>query len=90
MKDFSKLKKNLKNDFSHLKSTKIALLGDTATQFLNQAIRGTGFDHNLDLQIWEADFNQIELQVGDSDEPSNSFHRACPVQKSRYRLMPYP
>lgn len=65
MKVFSELKKNLKKDFSHLKSVKIALLGDTATQFLKQALRGTGFDYGFDLQIFEADFNQIERQVFD-------------------------
>lgn len=65
MKSFSQLKKNLKGDFSQLKSLKIALLGDSATQFLNQAIRGAGFDSSLDLQLWEADFNQIERQVLD-------------------------
>ena len=42
------------------------MLGDTATQFLSQALRGTGFDHGYDLQIWEADFNQIERQVFDN------------------------
>jgi FkbH-like protein len=65
MKVFSQLKKNLKNDFSHLKPIKVALLGDTATQFLNQALRGTGFDNGFDLQIWEADFNQVQRQVFD-------------------------
>jgi len=65
MKVFSQLKKNLKNDFSKLKTIKIAILGDTATQFLSQALRGTGFDYDFDLQIWEADFNQIERQVFD-------------------------
>lgn len=65
MKTFSELKKNLKNDFSHLRSVKIALLGDTATQLLTQCIRGLGFDIGFDLQIWEADFNQIERQVLD-------------------------
>jgi len=65
MKIFSELKKNLKNDFSNLKSIKVALLGDTATQFLKQALRGTGFEYGLDLQIWEADFNQIERQIFD-------------------------
>ncbi len=65
MKIFSQLKKNLKNDFSNLTPVKVALLGDTATQFLNQALRGTGFDHGFDLQIWEADFNQIERQIFD-------------------------
>jgi FkbH-like protein len=62
---FSQLKKNLKKDFSSLHSFKIALLGDTATQFLATALRGTGFDAGLDLQIWESDFNQIERQVFD-------------------------
>ncbi len=65
MKEFAQLKKNLKNDFRGLKKIKIALLGDTATQFLNQAIRGIGFDHGFDLEILEADFNQIERQVYD-------------------------
>ena len=65
MKDFSQIKKNLKKDFSNLKKTKVAILGDTATQFLNQAIRGMGYEKGFDLQIWEADFNQIELQVSD-------------------------
>ncbi len=63
MKDFSQLKKNLKKDFSNLKKVKVAVLGDTATQFLVQALRGSGFDNGFDLQIWEADFNQIERQV---------------------------
>ena len=66
MKVFSQLKKNLKNNFENLKSVKVALLGDTATQLLNQALRGTGYDAGLDLQIWEADFGQIERQVFDT------------------------
>ena len=65
MKSFSQLKKNLKNNFSDLKSIKVAILGDTATQFLAQAIRGLGYDKGFDLQIWEAEFNQIERQVFD-------------------------
>ena len=65
MKDFSQLKKNLKKDFSQLKKIKIAVLGDSATQFLIQALRGVGFEYGLDLQIWEADFNQIERQIFD-------------------------
>jgi FkbH-like protein len=65
MKVFSQLKKNLKQDFSVQTPIKVALLGDTATQFLAQAIRGLGHDVGYDLQIWEADFNQIERQVFD-------------------------
>ena len=65
MKTFPQLKKNLKNNFSALKPVKVALLGDSVTQLLSVALRGTGFDIGFDLQIWEADFNQIERQVFD-------------------------
>jgi len=65
MKDFSQLKKNVKKDFSGLTRIKIAVLGDSATQLLIQAIRGAGYDEGLDLELWEADFNQVERQVFD-------------------------
>jgi FkbH-like protein len=76
MKDFSKLRKNLKKDFTKLKSTKVAVLGDTSTQFLIQAIRGMGYDYRYDLQIWEADYNQIERQVMDSSSELYDFDPA--------------
>ena len=75
MKTFSQLKRNLKLDFSGYKKIKIALLGDSATQFLNQALRGIGFDYQLDLEIFEADFNQIERQVFD---PSSELYEFEP------------
>jgi hypothetical protein len=53
----------LKNVFSHLKTIKVALLGDTANQFLTQSVRGAGYNEGFDLQIFEADFNQIKRQV---------------------------
>ena len=49
MKDFSQLKKNLKRDFSGLKTIRVAILGDTSTQFLAQSLRGLGYDNNLNL-----------------------------------------
>ena len=67
MKTFVQLTKNLKKDFSSLKPLRVAVLGDSATQFLVQALRGTGYDRGFDLQIWEADFNQIERQILDPD-----------------------
>jgi FkbH-like protein len=73
MKDFSQLKKNLKKDFSDLKKLKIAVLGDSATQFLTQALRGMGYEHGFDFEIWEADFNQIERQVYDSSSELYEF-----------------
>jgi FkbH-like protein len=75
MKNIAQLKKNLKNDFSNLKTIKVALLGDSATQFIFQALRGTGYDYGFDMQIWEADFNQIERQVFD---PSSELYEYKP------------
>ena len=66
VKSFAQLKKNLKNDFSNLKTLKVALLGDSSTQLLNVALRGIGYECGLNLEIWEADFNQIERQVFDN------------------------
>ena len=59
------LKKNIKKDFSGFVPVKVALLGDTATQLLSLAIRGSGYSDGFDIQVWEADFNQIERQVFD-------------------------
>lgn len=75
MKDFGQLVKNLKKDFSNLKIIKIAILGDTSTQFLTKAIRGLGYDHGFNLEIWEADFNQIERQVFD---PASALYQFLP------------
>ena len=65
MKTFLQLKKNLKQNFDGLKSIKVAVLGDNATQLLVQAIKGVGYDAGWHLDVWEADFNQIERQVLD-------------------------
>lgn len=64
-KTFSELKKVLRRDTTQLKKIKVALLGDTATQFLNIALRGTAIDEGFDLQIFEADFGQISRQILD-------------------------
>ncbi len=88
MKEFTQLKKNLKKDFSNLKKIKIALLGDTATQFLNQALKGLGFDNDLNLDILEADFNQIDRQIFD---PSSELYEFSPeyviVFQSSHKLI---
>lgn len=63
MKTFQELKKNLQKDFSGLKEVKIAILGDSSTQLLVQALHGTGYEYAINLKIWEAGFDQIESQV---------------------------
>jgi predicted enzyme involved in methoxymalonyl-ACP biosynthesis len=64
---FADLKKNLKKDFTGLLPLRAALLGDSATQLLAQALRGAAFIAGIDLQIWEADFGQVERQVFDEE-----------------------
>lgn len=63
--DFIDLKNNLKRQLVNPKVMRIAILGDTATQFLTQAIKGYGYEVGVDFQIFEADYNQIERQVFD-------------------------
>lgn len=66
MQTFNKLKKNLKNDVSLLKTIKISLLGDSATQFLSVALRGMGIERGYNLDLFEAEYNQVERMVMDS------------------------
>src|SRR5436190_22169302 len=65
MKDFFQLKKNLKKDLTGFKKIKVALLGDTATQFLKQSLVAVAYEYQLHLDIFEADFDQIERQIFD-------------------------
>lgn len=48
---------------------RLSVLGDCATQHLCTAIRGVGYEEGLAVEIWEADYNQIELQLVDQDSP---------------------
>ena len=73
MKDFKALKKNLKNVPDNLVPVKVALLGDTATQFLATALKGTGIDRGFNLDLFEAEFNQIERQFMDPGSDLHAF-----------------
>lgn len=73
MKDFQALKKNLKNVPDNLVPVKVALLGDTATQFLATALKGTGIDRGFRLDLFEAEFNQVERQFMDPDSDLHAF-----------------
>ena len=74
MLPFSALKKNLKKDFSGFKKIKIAIVSDTASQLLTDALKGYGFEKQLDYQIYEADYNQIDLQVFDPSSGLYAFN----------------
>jgi len=66
MKSFKDLKHNLKLDAASLPELKVSLVGDTATQFLAAAIRGEGYDRGYKINLFEAEFNQVERQLLDS------------------------
>ena len=66
MKSFSELKRNLKKDFSAMPVKKVAVLGDTSTQLLVQAIKGIGYDEGINLEIFEAEYDQIDHEIFDS------------------------
>ena len=62
---FKELKRNLKKDVSALPTIKVSLLGDTATQFLATAIKGEGIERGYNIDLFEAEYNQVERQVLD-------------------------
>jgi FkbH-like protein len=61
--DFLSLRKNLKKDFSKFPTFNVAILGDSSTQILNQAIRGYGFESGINAIIYESDYDSIERDV---------------------------
>lgn len=69
--DFKQIKKLLKQDNTNLPVVKVALLGDTATQFLAMAIRGVGVERGYNIKLFEAEYNQVERQVLD---PTSDLH----------------
>jgi predicted enzyme involved in methoxymalonyl-ACP biosynthesis len=73
MIEFKQLKRNLKKDASALPSIKVALIGDTATQFLATGIRGMGYERGYNIILFEAEYNQVERQFLDPSSELYSF-----------------
>lgn len=71
--EFKEIKANLKKDFTGFKKVKVAILADSSTQYLAQAIRGIGYNKKLDIEIWEADYDAIDLTINDPDSELYSF-----------------
>ena len=72
MIDFKQIKRLLKQDLSTLPGMKVALLGDTATQFLATAVKGIGVERGFNVDLFEAEYNQVERQVLD---PTSDYHQ---------------
>ncbi len=62
---FITLKKNAKQDMTHLKEYKIAIVGDCSTQHLATALKGYGYQEGYNLNVFDSDYNQIESQIMD-------------------------
>jgi len=76
LKTFAELKKNIKKSCPDHRVVKIAVLGDSATQLLAQAVQGYGYEAGIRFDLFEADYNQIERQVFD---PSSELHQHAPA-----------
>ncbi|HTA81778.1 MAG TPA: HAD-IIIC family phosphatase [Bacteroidia bacterium] len=61
--DFKQIKVILKKDFTGFKKVKVAILADSSTQYLTQAIRGIGYNRKLDIEVWEAEYDAIDLVI---------------------------
>ncbi len=74
MKSFKEIKRNLKQDLSEYPTIKVALVGDTATQFLATAIKGMGVERGYNITLFEAEYNQVERQFMDSTSDLYQFN----------------
>ncbi len=59
------LRKKAKKILANSQTIKVALTGDTATQLLATAIRGMGVERGYNIDIFEAEYNQVERQLLD-------------------------
>ncbi len=65
MLTFNELKKIIKKGLSQYSIIKMSLVGDTATQFLATAIKGMGGKRGYNINLFEAEYNQVERQFFD-------------------------
>lgn len=59
------LKKLARADHSDLPKVRLAVLGDCATQHISEAVRGVGAARGLDIQLYDADYDQLDAQILD-------------------------
>ena len=73
MQTFNELKKALKRDNSALPTARVALVGDTATQLLATALRGMAVQRGFQLELFEAEYAQVERQFLDPASELRAF-----------------
>ena len=72
-RSFQELKRLQKRAGDSLPKVRTALLGDSATQFLAVALKGEAVARGFALDLFEADYNQIERQVLDPGSDLHAF-----------------
>ena len=70
---FTKLEKNCTLPTDGMPEYKLAVLGNCATQHLATATRGYAYEMGIHLNVFDADYNQIEAQLMDPDSELFSF-----------------
>ena len=73
MPTYNELKKVLKRDNSALPTARVALVGDTATQLLATALRGMAVQRGFQLELFEAEYAQVERQFLDPASELRAF-----------------
>lgn len=70
---FKQLQENLKKDFSKKQPCKIAILGNSSTDYFRQALKGFGYETDYNFIIFEASLLQIEMQIYNPDSELYEF-----------------
>ena len=73
MVDFASLRKNAKIKDPTFPQYKLAILGDCATQHLTTALKGTAHLQKFQLNVFDADYDQIYAQIMDSKSEMYAF-----------------
>ena len=74
MSSFNELRKQIKKAIDpSLPKVKIGIVGDSPTQFLNQALNGYGRTQGLNFDILETDIDQTDQQIFIPDSELNEF-----------------
>lgn len=72
---FSQLEKNCKKETDNLKyECKLAVLGNCATQHLATAIKGYAYEASIAMEVFDADYNQIDAQIMDKGSELYQFN----------------
>ena len=79
------LRKNLKLDTRNYPVYRVALLGDSATQLLGQALKGYAIERKSQIDLFESDYDQIDLQLG---HPASDYHSFQPDYTFIHKTLP--